>query len=93
MDPDIYHLLTWLLAVGLPIVGWFITKSALAIPGLLPSFLVLAMSAQHAGLAVLRPVPNDTRYMFGGIMFALGLLIWVITINAFSQKGEREKNN
>ena len=88
MDIDVYHVLTWVVAVGLPILGWVLVKSGGAIPGLLASFLVFAMSAQHAGLAVLHPRWSDTRYMFGGIMFVLGLLIWVVTINAFRKKDQ-----
>ena len=89
MDINVYHGLTWLLALGLPISGWFIVKSKRAIPSLLASFVVLAISGQHAGLAMLDGGWTEPRYMFGGIMFALGLLIWVITVSSFC----REKEN
>ena len=87
IDIDVFHILTWIMAIAIPVLGWvLVKKNRRALPGLLAAFVVFAFSAQNAGLALLDVHYYIPRYLFGGIMFAIGLLIWTQTLNAFCRK-------
>jgi len=90
MDIDVYHVLTWIVAVAAPVGGWLLTKSRKAIPGLAVAFVLLAISAQHAGLAPIEPRWQQPRYMYSAILLGLGLMTWVLTVNRFCA-GKREE--
>jgi len=89
MDIDVYHFIGWAVAVCLPGVGWMLTRHRGAIAGLAAAFVLLSISAQHAGLAPLESRWHNPRYMFGAVMLALGVLAWLLTINRFPRGESR----
>jgi heme/copper-type cytochrome/quinol oxidase subunit 4 len=87
MDIDIYHIIGWILAIGLTVCSLLTGRNKRTLPLVFLAGIVLAVGAgQMGGLAVVEPRWRDSRYLFGFLITSMGLVLWALPFLAKSDK-------